>query len=610
MGATIIDALLVTVGLDPAGYKRGQADVSASQKKLKDDIRSTEDQIAAIRRKSTKDTATQDQQQIRGLQEILRQKRRNLTDTKTAEQDQVKRQKEQTEGLGKMKAAALGLFAALTAGATIKAFVTDIISGDAAMGRLAANLGESAQTATAFGAVIKSLGGDAKEGVAALSNLAAIRFAEKTGDYSKAPVLSRLGVSPADLNDLDSALAKIAATAKTMPKQLFYQYATAAGFSSGAINALELGDVELARQIELAKQREHLDDNWVSLSQDIVRSWNNIRDAVSGAAREMLSTMAPAVKQLGSAFSDLGNSILGDGFFSGDQWAEFWRKGAMETRAMAALLRSVADGIRSVKALLSGDLAGAESFAHSEVLEEGAAWKWWNLSGFGKHAPAPPRPGSGSPNAGVPSADLQRQRSAFAINYLKSQGISDAAARGAIAGSIAESKLDPSAVNPTSGAFGIGQWLGARKARLQDLFGSSPTFDQQLQFLAQELKGGDRGGSAVLNAQNPQAALEAYIRRFERPAAGGETSGDLRRGQQALASLGGYGLDTGLAAGAGVGVSNYNTDSSRSQTSHTDIQIGKIEVSSSSADPRAVANAIPEAFKEQPLVAMANVGLA
>jgi hypothetical protein len=89
-------------------------------------------------------------------------------------------------------------------------------------------------------------------------------------------------------------------------------------------------------------------------------------------------------------------------------------------------------------------------------------------------------------------------------------------------------------VNPDSGALGIGQWLGSRKAELQRRYGPNPTLGQQLDFLAYELRGGDHGGKAVLAQGDEAAVLDAYIRKFMRPAAGKETSGDLSRGMAAL----------------------------------------------------------------------------
>jgi hypothetical protein len=116
--------------------------------------------------------------------------------------------------------------------------------------------------------------------------------------------------------------------------------------------------------------------------------------------------------------------------------------------------------------------------------------------------------------------------------YLRDQGLSRDQARGVAAGIWAESAMNPKAVNPRSGAYGIGQWLGPRQAELFRRYGPNPSLADQLDFLAWELGGGDHGGAAVLAQQTAAATLNAYIRRFMRPGDG--TAGDLARGKRYL----------------------------------------------------------------------------
>lgn len=116
-------------------------------------------------------------------------------------------------------------------------------------------------------------------------------------------------------------------------------------------------------------------------------------------------------------------------------------------------------------------------------------------------------------------------------DYLQNRGLTFEQARGVAAGINAESLSNPNAVNPTSGAYGIGQWLGARKTALFAQYGSSPTLQQQLDFLVSELYGGDRGGPAVLSQSNPLDILTAYITKFMRPAPGIQTTSDIARGK-------------------------------------------------------------------------------
>jgi hypothetical protein len=120
------------------------------------------------------------------------------------------------------------------------------------------------------------------------------------------------------------------------------------------------------------------------------------------------------------------------------------------------------------------------------------------------------------------------------VSFLKSKGLGDDQAQGIAAGIYAESANNPNAVNPKSGALGLGQWLGARKKHLVDQYGDNPDKGEQLNYLWHELNGGDRGGSSVLSADDAPTALAAYIKHFMRPAQGAETTGDLVRGLGAL----------------------------------------------------------------------------
>lgn len=134
------------------------------------------------------------------------------------------------------------------------------------------------------------------------------------------------------------------------------------------------------------------------------------------------------------------------------------------------------------------------------------------------------------------------------------RGIPEHVARGAAAGTVAESSNDHTIVNPTSGALGLGQWLGPRKAELIKRYGANPTREQQIDFLAWELKGGDFGGKDVLAAKDEASALHAYITKFMRPKAGAETTGDLERG---MAALGG---GTIMGTDADAAVDTFNRD--------------------------------------------------
>jgi hypothetical protein len=96
--ATVIDALIVTLGLDPAGFKKGQAEAGASMKKTKDEAARTAKDMEA-------------------------------------------RGKQAAQFFSQIKKEVLGLTVAIMGAAGIKNFIEKITVSDAATGRMAKNLG-------------------------------------------------------------------------------------------------------------------------------------------------------------------------------------------------------------------------------------------------------------------------------------------------------------------------------------------------------------------------------------------------------------------------------------------------------------------------------------
>lgn len=258
------------------------------------------------------------------------------------------------------------------------------------------------------------------------------------------------------------------------------------------------------------------------------------------AAQDAIGTLIGAFHDLASAFGETDNSAFKFAHSPG-------MRVLLDTlNLIADLTGTAAHNFRAIASLFTGNLKGFKEESDKALGYEADLFK----PGPGE-VDGIRRPGENSPYAiarkgasaaaaiaGPAAKALAAQREKFAIDYLKSRGVSDQVARGIVAGSIAESQFDPGAVNPKSGAFGIGQWTKSRRDVLSAQYSRNPTFDQQLQFLVQELQGGDPGGRFVLASRNAPEALLNYITRFMRPKDGRETAGDLQRGMQALAALG------------------------------------------------------------------------
>ncbi|QIW88686.1 putative tail lysin 2 [Bacillus phage P59] len=137
---------------------------------------------------------------------------------------------------------------------------------------------------------------------------------------------------------------------------------------------------------------------------------------------------------------------------------------------------------------------------------------------------------SGSAEGTVAATPLSGSGNAEKIwNFFSEKGFSSSAIAGIMGNLQQESGLDPTAVNPTSGAFGVGQWLGGRKTNLQNYAketgGDMNSLETQLNFLWKELNGGDsttksildkNGGLSGLKNANVSRATELFEKAFER----------------------------------------------------------------------------------------------
>ena len=113
--------------------------------------------------------------------------------------------------------------------------------------------------------------------------------------------------------------------------------------------------------------------------------------------------------------------------------------------------------------------------------------------------------------------DLQGNKKR-AMEFFQSKGLSPYHAAGIVGNLLGESKLNHQAINPTSKAFGIAQWLGDRKKKLFKKYGENPTFDQQLEFVWEELNSSEKSAfDKLLQTKSVEEATNSFMKHFERP---------------------------------------------------------------------------------------------
>jgi hypothetical protein len=114
-----------------------------------------------------------------------------------------------------------------------------------------------------------------------------------------------------------------------------------------------------------------------------------------------------------------------------------------------------------------------------------------------------------------------------AVNYLAANGLPRSAALGVIDVLRAESGLNPTALNPKEGAYGIAQWTEGRKANLLAFAEARKepveSLKLQLAFLLHELETVEKGTLDRLQlTKTVDEAVQVFVQYFEGPEKVGE----------------------------------------------------------------------------------------
>lgn len=105
-----------------------------------------------------------------------------------------------------------------------------------------------------------------------------------------------------------------------------------------------------------------------------------------------------------------------------------------------------------------------------------------------------------------------------AMEFFQSKGLLPYQAAGIVANLLGESNLNHTAVNPHSKAYGLAQWLGSRKKQLFNKYGDNPTFEQQLEFVWEELNTTEKSAyNRLLQTRSLDEAVNSFMKHFERP---------------------------------------------------------------------------------------------
>ncbi len=255
MAATIIDALLVTLGLDVTGFKKGQAEADDALKRTKDNTV-----------KNAKD---------------IEAKAKQATDSFV--------------GMRKELLKIMGIFISVNG---IKNFVERITTSDAAVGRLSDNLGMATSELSAWQKMSEKFGGSAEDTDSLFRNI--YKISQELKLFGSSAALQPLGrlLGPeglarfADNATTIAEKAKIlqAAVAGASSRQDALSLMQQAGFTEQTVTVMREIGRDLDNQLSLQRQLNIASKDDAKLAQERAAAWNRVADALERVGRAILNS--------------------------------------------------------------------------------------------------------------------------------------------------------------------------------------------------------------------------------------------------------------------------------------------------------------------------------
>lgn len=289
--ATIIDSLVVKLGLDSKDFERGE-------KRVVESLEGT--------RKRTDKIGKDVQESGRSAAEFF----------------------------GQMQKAAIKFFAVLTVGRGLAGFTRDVVGSGASLDRMAERLGESAAGLSRWQGAVRQSGGTAEGLLATVQGLSQ-QFTQlkETGDAPMRMLLNQLGVSAADaagrakpvltlLTDIGDAL-----EGKGWANSDKFNKLLAAGIDEGTANLLLRSGQE--RRNLLAQQQEYSEADAKAARQAQER-WEKAKLQIERMTQTLVIKLLPAMERIVAATVEFvewvtpGVARVVDGFESLDKVTDGW----------------------------------------------------------------------------------------------------------------------------------------------------------------------------------------------------------------------------------------------------------------------------------------------
>jgi hypothetical protein len=221
--------------------------------------------------------------------------------------------KKMAQGFSLVKTELLGMLAVFGASVGIKDFIASNVQGQAELGRLSKNLGISAQSLEAWGLVAQEMGGQATDAFGALQAVAgglaeaAIKGHSALTDMARANGVA-LTDAKGDVLSYEDALVSISKRMAELPRQQAMYLANQLGVGS-MFNELELGPNELKKRLDAARGLTRVTDASTASAARLQKQWADITQRFKESSEIAFAKLSPVLERLAERFANWLDSV-------------------------------------------------------------------------------------------------------------------------------------------------------------------------------------------------------------------------------------------------------------------------------------------------------------
>ncbi len=524
-------------------------------------------------------------QHTRGSKEVRRNTKLTRDEALSGAKDMEAAGKRAAMFFSQIKTQAVGALLAFAGATGLKNLADQLISTSANVGRLSTLVGTSAEELSAWQGALGKVGGKAADADSAIRAMAsAFQSYKLTGSTGIDADLMGLGVTVADLESPTRALVKMAEAAERMSAPEFTARMQRIGIPESMIVLLQRGRAETERLVAEQERQYVVTEKDTQAAQRFEEAWSTLKSTIWGAVQGPLTGLLEWLTQTDKSVDTTGGSLF--------RLRDETRKTGKDTgwlATQAADASSKYNHFAKQVIYLRERLYDLASYVGGGFK---AAWKWLSDLGiFNIRYSSDATPGAPGSNKSPATGDEL-------VDFFRRKGWTDEQARGIAAGIKAENgALDPGAKNPTSSAYGLGQWLTPRQNLFARVMGKpvqGSSAREQMEFIDWELRNNERqAGRKLAATRTAHEALRSYVYDFMRPGPG--APGDMVRGMRAL------GIKTPVVPSSPMAAPSPGAAQSTS--------IGVINVYTAATDAAGIARDLPTAVGARRVTTQANRGL-